>query len=229
MSNLQEDKYYIIKLAHTSDSLFSNQIDDNDYTDEIQSKRSKSLCNLINNLSINGCIYTNIKVNDKVVQCSKTLTNIINDFNIEYGEEIPIPNIEPYIFEMVVTFCEIHWNDEELMNNVYQQLNETGNVIHKFNRYDNLIKYPDEIIEFDKQFLKDVNIDDICKLISASSFLDIQSLYDFSCKHIANLVKGKNVYEMVDIIGVKNKDNYFTEEEKKEIEIETNCMSNYFV
>ena len=131
-------------------------------------------------------------------QTIKALANYPDD-NEEDIEEweapshpIPLPPVESYILEKVITYCDYH----TINNTDTQEIKDT----------------------WDHTFVANMDDNTLFDLILAANFLDIKSLLDLCCKQVANYIKEcKTPQEIRRRFNIKND---FTPEEETEIQKE---------
>ncbi|KAH0714242.1 hypothetical protein KY284_007147 [Solanum tuberosum] len=71
----------------------------------------------------------------------------------------------------------------------------------------------EEIKEFDKEFLKDKNYQNMFELVVAANYLHISDLMNLLCQTIADRIKNKSVKAIREIFGIIN--DYTPEEEER--------------
>lgn len=134
----------------------------------------------------------------KVLQSSAFMSNTIKAFanytddNEDWeapSEPIPLPPIESYILELVITYCDYHTNNKTDAENIKNM--------------------------WDSTFILDMDDDTLFNIIVAANFLDIKSLLDLCCKKVADYIKEcKTPHEIRERFNIKND---FTPEEEAEI------------
>jgi hypothetical protein len=138
----------------------------------------------------NMCILSandgiNITVPLDIARVSITISNMLEDLG-EMGQEgedniIPIPNINGAVLNKIYTFCEyIHNNPMELQNLQTWLDDKTFTVP--------LSKWFNEYLNVDQQTMFEV--------ILGANFLDIQSLLNMQCKHVATIIRNKTPDEL---------------------------------
>eukprot|EP00043_Microstomoeca_roanoka_P018793 m.204792 g.204792 ORF g.204792 m.204792 type:complete len:170 (+) comp16886_c8_seq1:436-945(+) len=104
----------------------------------------------------------------KVARMSVTIKNMLQDLGWDESEEaFPIPGVEASILEKVITYCTHHADEVQDKEDATKK---------------------DEPSGFDAEFLRDMDQNTLFKIILASNFLDIKSLLDLTCKHIAKMI-----------------------------------------
>ncbi|EDQ90844.1 uncharacterized protein MONBRDRAFT_31689 [Monosiga brevicollis MX1] len=146
----------------------------------------------------------------KIVGMSVTIKNMLEDLGLGDSDEspIPLPNVSGSILEKVIEYCTEHQHDDP------QPDDDLAHV-------DN-----DEPEGFDAEFVRDMDQGTLFHLILAANFLDIKSLLDLTCKHVASMIKNKGPQEIRDQFNIRND---FTPEEEERVQKEndwTNSGSN---
>eukprot|EP01147_Barroeca_monosierra_P001412 gene1412-4578_t len=132
----------------------------------------------------------------KVARMSVTIKNMLQDLGWEEDEEaFPIPGVESNILQKVFEYCENHADD-------MPDKDDAGP------------KKDEEPSGFDAEFLRDMDQNTLFKLILAANFLDIKPLLDLTCRHVANMIKGKSVEEIRQHFNIKND---FTPQEEQQV------------
>lgn len=127
-----------------------------------------------------------------------TIKNLLDDIDDEDENPLPVPGISKEIFELVIKFMELHPSEEDIKNSTEEGQQELRV---------NCLEQKD--IDFFKMELKI-----IFELILAANYLDFKLLLEYSCKNIAEMIKGKKPDEIKKVFGVEGD---FTEEEKDQV------------
>ncbi|EGD81487.1 fimbriata-associated protein [Salpingoeca rosetta] len=88
---------------------------------------------------------------------------------------------------------------------------------------DESTKKEDEPSGFDAEFLRDMDQSTLFKLILAANFLDIKSLLDLTCKHVAGMIKNRSVEEIRQQFNIKND---FTPQEEEQVRRENEWIED---
>ncbi|XP_050384039.1 SKP1-like protein 1B [Argentina anserina] len=112
---------------------------------------------------------------------------------------IPLPNVTSKILAKVIEYCCKHVEAAE-KNSSYGPSNTED----------------DKLKTWDKEFVKDVEPDQnvLFDLILAANYLNIKSLLDLTCEHVANMMKGKSAEEIRATFHIVND---YTQEEEEEV------------
>ena len=130
-----------------------------------------------------------------------TIKNLCDDIDDD-SIEIPIPGIKKEIFDYIIEFMELHHKSED-------EVNKTEEGQHELR-----IK---PLSETDNAYFAKLGLQNHFNLILAANYLDFKLLLDYSCKAIAEMIKGKDPSEIKKIFGVESD---FTEEEKAQVLVE---------
>lgn len=140
----------------------------------------------------------------KAARLSVTIKNMLQDLGWDEGEEaFPLPGIEGGILEKVIEYCNHHAGESQ------EDKDEA--------------KKDDEPTGFDQEFLRDMDQSTLFKLILAANFLDIKSLLDLTCKHVAGMIKNKSVEEIRQQFNIKND---FTPQEEEQVRRENEWIED---
>jgi S-phase kinase-associated protein 1 len=126
-----------------------------------------------------------IKVDSKIIEKSYFLKNKIGNSNKKI--EINLPEINSKTLQKIVNYL-IHYKDKEPQQ------------IPKPLSTNNLNNVTDE---WDINFIKDMDINNIYELINASNYLEIPSLLDLACAYVITLIKGKSIEEMRKLFNIE--------------------------
>ncbi|CAL9027265.1 unnamed protein product [Prunus brigantina] len=130
------------------------------------------------------------EVDETVARESQIIKYMIEDDCAD--ECIPVPNVKGNILAKVIVYCKKHA--------------DAAKPDSKITEYD--------LRAWDQDFLDDVNQETIFDLILAANFLNIKSLLDLTCQHIADMIKGKTPAEIRKTFNLKDQ---FTPEEEEEV------------
>ncbi|XP_047328370.1 SKP1-like protein 1B [Impatiens glandulifera] len=134
------------------------------------------------------------EVEELVALQSQTIKNLIEECLIEddcANTIIPLLNVTGKIMSKVIEYCKRHLE-----------------VIRDGDRAAII-----DLKHFDSDFVK-VDLDTLFDLILAANYLDIKNLLDFTCRTVANKIKGKTPEEIRRIFNIVND---FTPEEEEEV------------
>jgi S-phase kinase-associated protein 1 len=148
------------------------------------SDRVESSTKKITLISSDGEIF---QVEKEVAMESKTIKNLIED--VDENARIPIYEVSGKILALVIEYCKKHVNavnsDEKPSK-------------HALKMWDAEFVQLDHVVLFD--------------LISAANFLDIKSLYDLTCKTVADMMNGKTPEQIREMFNIVN--DYTPQEEE---------------
>ena len=161
-------------------------------------------------------VQVNLESNDgKVFTVSKAIAvrstlikNMLEDVGGEPEDNIPLPNVTGATLEHVVAYCTHHKDDARVTDEEKKLEKKTD-------------AGKDDIDAWDKKFLEAFDKETLYGVILASNYLDIPTLLDVSCKHVANQIKGMTTEEMREYFGVEND---FTPEEEAQIREENQWL-----
>nr|QKY15273.1 SKP1/ASK1 target protein binding component, putative kinetochore protein (SKP1/snRK) [Polytomella parva] len=136
-----------------------------------------------------------IEVEEEIAFFSMTIKNVIED--TEGSEAIPLPNVPQRVLQKIIKYCKYHVEanrrDESDARNY---------------------KSKEEIEAWDAEFVKFEDIEMLYRVLQAANYLDIKSLMDLLCKHVASMMKGKTPEEIRKTFNIEND---FTPEEEEEV------------
>jgi len=130
-----------------------------------------------------------------------TIKNLCDDIDDD-STEIPIPGIKKEIFDFIIEFMELHPKSEDEVNTTEEGQHELR------------VK---PLSEADNAYFAKLGLKKHFDLILAGNYLDFKLLLDYSCKAIAEMIKGKEPSEIKQIFGVEGD---FTEKEKTDVLVE---------
>ncbi|KNC77216.1 S-phase kinase-associated protein 1 [Sphaeroforma arctica JP610] len=139
------------------------------------------------------------EVEAKVAKMSVTIRNMLEDLGLDNDEvpNIPLPNVNSQILEMVINYCKHHKDDVVLATD-----DETTRE-----------RALEDIDPWDQKFVG-ADQGTLFELILAANYLDIKSLLDLTCKTVANMIKGKDAEEIRKTFNIQND---FTKEEEEQV------------
>ncbi|KAH0745373.1 hypothetical protein KY285_007030 [Solanum tuberosum] len=123
------------------------------------------------------------EIEESVAVQSGTIKNMVDD---DYTL-IPLPNVNTQKLILIIEYMNKHAEKTDS--------NE------------------EEIKEFDKEFLKDKNYQNMFELVVAANYLHISDLINLLCQTIADRIKNKSVKAIREIFGIIN--DYTPEEEER--------------
>ncbi|KEH29322.1 putative S-phase kinase-associated protein [Medicago truncatula] len=127
------------------------------------------------------------EIEKEVAMESKTIKNLIED--LDDNTRIPIYKVRGEILALVIEYCKKHVN---AMNSDEKPSK------HALKMWDA------EFVQLDQPVLFD--------LISAANFLDIKSLYDLTCKTVADMMNDKTPEQIREMFNIVN--DYSPQEEE---------------
>jgi len=136
-----------------------------------------------------------VKVDMAIAEMSTTLRPMLEGLSgSEDGSEepIPLPNVQKRVLDKVIEYCEHHKNDSAGAES---------------------FSADDPIAVWDEEFCK-MDMSLLFELILAANYLDIRSLLDFTCKTVANIIRGKSTEEIRRTFNIKND---FSHEEEEQV------------
>ncbi|KAH7718743.1 Protein SKR-1 protein [Aphelenchoides avenae] len=129
-----------------------------------------------------------ILVEVDVLRLSHTFAEMYDKLGLgqheDFPEVFPVKKIESRVFVRVIDWCKEHRG-------------QADPIIKKdaFTQEEKWFEFSD----FEQQFLS-VPVHELLELIEAASFLNIRSLYEYGCQAIAALIKGKQPFEVRQIL-----------------------------
>ena len=133
---------------------------------------------IVNLISADGVHFS---VKKDVALLSNTIKYLLEDL-AEESAPIPLPNVTGAILDKVIQFCEYHTLHSELDVNQYYK---SGTISD----------------EWDIEFCK-IPMAFKIDLINSANYLDIKCLVDTLVVSIANMIKGKSVEEIKEIMNI---------------------------
>ncbi|OUM66424.1 hypothetical protein PIROE2DRAFT_40807 [Piromyces sp. E2] len=145
-------------------------------------------------------------VDKEIAEKSVLLHNMLEDVG-ESDNVIPLPNVTGDILKKVIEYCEYHRNDpvetEEELDDISRSNTGIGN--------------------WDMKYLEGIESNEVLFDITlAANYMDIKPLLNLTCKHIANMIRGKKPEEIRAIFNIEND---FTPEEEEQIKRENEWAS----
>uniref|UniRef100_A0A914BV64 Skp1-related protein n=1 Tax=Acrobeloides nanus TaxID=290746 RepID=A0A914BV64_9BILA len=151
----------------------------------------------------------NFTVKIGVARVSKTINNMIQDLgeSLDLSSGIPLPNVDGPIFEKVLEWCEEHKNAPEIKVEQDPHTRER--------KWFTMTEWEEEYF---RKFLSH-----LWDLAMAANYLEIPSLYYYTCQKLAERIKGRTPEQIREMFGIEDD---LTEEEKAEIR-RTNVWCTY--
>jgi len=161
-----------------------------------------------------------------------TLGNMITDLDLANDEDspIPLPNIAARSLQMVLQYIEHHWSHplpayyfppdptKKTLESVDQQGQKqiaTSSSNNKKTEEEYDYRRSDDVVEWDKEFVKKMSQQIMFEIILACNFLDYKPLLDVCCKTIAETIKNLGNPEAIrQYFNIKND---FTPEEEEQM------------
>lgn len=140
------------------------------------------------------------KVSQQVAFKSVLIKNMVEDIGGEEAE-IPLPQAKGTVLKKVIEYCEYHKDDPE------------PEAAPEDNERSDRIKRTTDITEWDYKYMA-VENELVFELMLLANYLDIRSLFDLTCKTVANMIKGKTPEQIRQTLGIEND---FTPEQLDEI------------
>lgn len=122
------------------------------------------------------------KVDKNVAEKSETIRHLIEDTGI--SEPIKLPSVDGKILQKILEYAKYH---------------------HEHPSEDEDVK------KWDQEFIPS-HQDELFSIILGANYLDMNSLLDLLCKHVASMIKGKSTEEIRTTFNIKND---FTPEEEQ--------------
>lgn len=135
---------------------------------------------------------------NQIKRC-KTFDNLLDDIEGDEDSPLPAENISLEIFELISKFMELHPIEEDI-----KYLTEEGQKELRVKMFE----------KKDIELFKKMEQKTIFDIILIANYLDFKLLLDYSCKFIADMIKGKKPDEIKKIFGVEGD---FTKEEKENV------------
>lgn len=124
-------------------------------------------------------------ISEDAMKLSKTLAGLIQNIgmiNTADDEGIPVANVSGKYLELIVKWCEYHKRDAPSGVKTFPRV-----VI---------------IPEWDLEFFKALDNEELFELILATNYLDIDKLMDYACKTVSSMAAGKTPEELRVIFGI---------------------------
>jgi S-phase kinase-associated protein 1 len=153
----------------------------------------------------------NLKVSVDLATVSATLRDLIEDAGIE--NPIPIPNITKDRLNRIFAFIAEHVEISKIPVDETAKKDEMEKP-----------KKPWELEGWELNHVKDYTFEEVCHMLVATNYLDIQSFLNVLLKHGANQLKGKTPDQLCEFFGVKND---FTAEQLEEVAKENPWLEEY--
>jgi S-phase kinase-associated protein 1 len=143
-------------------------------------------------------------VTGQIASMSVTIKNMLDDLGWDDDDAIPLPSVDGAILEKVIAYCEAHKDDPPP-----KQSTSSAPTV--------------EPSDFDTELLNDIDQGTLFKLILAANFLDIKSLLDLTCYHVAQMIKNKTPEEIRSHFNIKND---FTPQEEEQVRKENEWVED---
>lgn len=114
---------------------------------------------------------------ENVIFQSLLIKNIINDLDVS-DQAIPLNDIKIDIFKKIIEYAEYHKDDKPVIDEDSDKK---------------------EICDWDKKFM-DLDKEVIIEIILAANYLDIKSLLNLGCRTMGNMIIGKSIKEIREIL-----------------------------
>ncbi|PON99329.1 S-phase kinase-associated protein [Trema orientale] len=135
---------------------------------------------------------------------------------------IPLPNVNSQVLSMVLEWCKKHANDDNEdedqdkkgNNNSDDDVKKLGD--HKESSMEKLRaekKRKDDLKKWDKEFIKDMDVDTLYDLLTAANYLNGNELVDLLAQKTASMMVGKSPQEIREMFKIEND---FAPEEEEE-------------
>ena len=103
---------------------------------------------------------------------------------------IELKNISANILDKIIEYMNYHYDDP---------VEERDSDEEDYNDF----KRSDDICDWDRRFMKDMDRDTLFELILAANYLNIKGLLELGCKTAANQIKGKSAEEVRQMWGIE--------------------------
>ncbi|KAL0573254.1 hypothetical protein V5O48_008701 [Marasmius crinis-equi] len=106
---------------------------------------------------------------------------LINGPELETSDQaIPLLNVSSDVLEKILEYCEYHRGEPLDQNNIR---NTT---------------------EWDQNFIAQVNVDMLMKIIKAANYLEMKPLLELGAKTVADMIKGKSADQIRALLNIAN-------------------------
>ncbi|OUM65632.1 hypothetical protein PIROE2DRAFT_41488 [Piromyces sp. E2] len=129
-------------------------------------------------VNLESCDGRIFKIDKDIAIKSQLINNMLEDVDESDDENIPLPNVTGDILEKVIEYCEHHRND-------------------KLDEYDDDDDNDEMEDSWDNDFLENFGSkEQLFDTALAANYMDIKTLLNLTCRHIADNIRGKNVEEI---------------------------------
>ncbi|KAM0935491.1 putative S-phase kinase-associated protein [Dioscorea sansibarensis] len=130
--------------------------------------------------------------------------------------------VDKKVLKQSVVINFIMEDGNSTVDDVITVSNVTADVLAVVIQYCNKHADDEEVAKWDEEFMNNIDIDMHYKLILASDYLEIKSLFDLTCKTLVDMIKAcKSHQALRDILNIQND---FTPEGEEEI-LRENCWA----
>lgn len=129
-------------------------------------------------------------------RCSHTLRTILDNSPNSTPDMIHLKLVDCEMLRLIVDWCRAHSTDSDIDQDVRSNCYQSSYI---------------QLNQWEKDFFKSVNEDDLFRLIHVSNFLDVRRLFNTSCQTIAKRWEGKKVEDIRKQYGLEN--DFSSEEE----------------
>ncbi|EPZ36463.1 E3 ubiquitin ligase SCF complex, Skp subunit [Rozella allomycis CSF55] len=136
-------------------------------------------------------------VDNDIAERSILIKNMLGDLG-DSEATIPLPKVSGAILSKIIEYMTYHRNDPPASD-------------------DDTVT---DITAWDSEFIK-LDQGTLFEIILAANYMDIKSLLDLGCKHVADMIKGKSVEELRTLFSIEND---FTPEEEERIRKENSWL-----
>lgn len=139
------------------------------------------------------------EIDEAVARQLKVISHLIDDDCAD--KAIPISNVTGKILAMVIEYCKKHVDDSDSTDEATSE-----NVDEDAKK--------EELMTWDAEFLKNIDMETIFSLILAANYLNVQGLIGLTAQNVADYIKDKTPEEVREIFNIEND---FTPEEEAEV------------
>lgn len=139
------------------------------------------------------------EVDYDVAKAFGIIKTMVENLGLEEKDEeiVPLPKVKAVILKKVLDWAHHHKDEPPFVD-------------------DPLDRRTDDISIWDADFLK-VDQPILFEMMLAANYLDIQGLLNLTCKHVANMIKGKSTQEIRRQFNIRND---FTPAEEERVRLE---------
>jgi S-phase kinase-associated protein 1 len=131
-----------------------------------------------------------------IAKMSSTISNMLNDvFDTINDAEINLPSIDKKTYELVLEYCSKFVSDSRKPLDTKKPI----------------------MLNWEKEYCSAMKLEELYQVILAANYLEIPSLLDAGCCHIAYMIKGKTPDEIRETFNI---DDDLTELEKEQLKVE---------